>query len=92
MEREDIIAFLRSKKPELRERFGVEKIVLFGSYARNEATEESDIDLLVTMRPSFENFFSLQDYLEKAFDKKVDLGTKLRKFIAQKAQKEMIHI
>ena len=92
MKREDIIAFLRSKKPELREKFGVEKIVLFGSYARNEATEESDIDLLVTMHPSFENFFSLQDYLEKAFDNKVDLGTKLRKFIAQKAQKEMIHI
>jgi predicted nucleotidyltransferase len=92
MKKEEIIAFLRAKKPELRERFGVERIVLFGSYARDEATEKSDIDLLVTMRPSFKDFFSLQDYLEKAFGKKVDLGTKLRHFIAQKARKEMIEI
>lgn len=58
------------------ERYGVGKIYLFGSYARGEATEESDIDLLVDA----ENvcgleFFGLWDDLENALEKKLDLVT-----------------
>ena len=45
--KEDILQFLRENKALLKERFHVDKIMLFGSYARDEATDESDIDILI---------------------------------------------
>ena len=59
--------------------YGIRYVYLFGSYARNEATEQSDIDLLVdTSGTALRSLFSLgQLYcdLEKALDKKIDLIT-----------------
>lgn len=58
--------------------FGVRQIGLFGSYVRNEATENSDIDLLVDIRKdkkTFNNFLSLNCYLEELFGRKVELVT-----------------
>jgi uncharacterized protein len=45
---EEIKTELEMLKPTLKKRFKVETIDIFGSYARNEANENSDIDLLVT--------------------------------------------
>ena len=50
--------------------FGVNKIGLFGSYARNEQQPQSDIDILVGFEPekeTFDNFMGLNDYLEALF-------------------------
>jgi predicted nucleotidyltransferase len=58
--------------------FGVNQIGLFGSYVRHEANENSDIDLLVDIRKdkkTFNNFLSLNYYLEELFGKKVELIT-----------------
>jgi predicted nucleotidyltransferase len=58
--------------------FGVNKIGLFGSYLRNEATEASDIDLLVDIqkeKKTFKNFLALNYYLEDIFERKVELVT-----------------
>lgn len=58
--------------------YGVNRIGLFGSYVRNEAMENSDIDLLVDMRKekkTFNNFLSLNYFLEELFGKKVELVT-----------------
>jgi len=58
------------------EGYGVKKIGLFGSYARNEQNERSDIDLLVEFRggkKSFNNYMGLKMFLEDLFDCKVDL-------------------
>ena len=59
--------------------YGIRSVYLFGSYARNEAIEQSDIDLLVdTSGTALRSLFSLgQLYcdLEKALDKKIDLIT-----------------
>ena len=58
------------------QRFGVRRLVLFGSYARGEATEQSDIDFLVDYEPGHGGF---RDYtgtlllLENMFGKKIDL-------------------
>lgn len=90
--KQEIIRKIREAKPELRRRFGVESIALFGSYARNEADDKSDIDLLVEMPPSFKNYFDLQRYLENLLGKRIDLGTKLRRYIQLQAEKEMIRI
>lgn len=59
------------------ERYGVGKIYLFGSYARGEATEESDIDLLVEAE-NIKSLFGLGGFysdLEDALQKRLDLIT-----------------
>ncbi len=93
MQQKDILFFLKKNKSLLEENFGVEKIGLFGSYARGEATETSDIDLLVKFKyVSFTNFFRLQQYLEQKLMKKIDLGTKLRPYIKQQVESEIIYV
>ena len=57
---------------------GVTKLGLFGSYIRNEQTDESDLDFLVEFDPakkSFDNFFAVAELLEHVFKKPVDLLT-----------------
>ena len=59
--------------------FGVREIGLFGSFARSEQSDESDIDLLVDIQPekkTFRNFMKLAYYLEELFGRKVELVTK----------------
>lgn len=58
--------------------FGVARIGLFGSAVRGESTAKSDIDLLVEFLPgkkTYKNFFASSEYLEKVFDRPVDLVT-----------------
>ena len=72
-----IINKLREMKPLLFSEFSVKRIGIFGSYADETNTEESDIDLLVEFeKPIGWKFFSLELYLENIFGKKVDLVTK----------------
>lgn len=71
----DIIKILQ-KNNNLLKKYHVKKIGLFGSYVRNEASNKSDIDLLVDFEEkTFDNFIELAFELEKIFDKKIDLLT-----------------
>ena len=82
--REDIISKLDELKPRLQKEYSIRQIGLFGSYADNTQTDESDIDILVELeKPIGWKFFSLELYLEKVFNQKIDLVTK-------KALKEQI--
>ena len=76
MTREEIILFLTAHKSELEGRFGVLKIGLFGSYARGDAREDSDIDVAVELRKEniADRYFGLLHYLEDNLHKKIDLG------------------
>lgn len=57
--------------------FGVKQLGIFGSVARGEETEKSDIDVLVDLeRETFDNYMGLLFYLEDLFGKKVDLAIK----------------
>jgi predicted nucleotidyltransferase len=72
--RDDVLATLRSLKPELVRRFGVREISLFGSFARGDETAASDVDILVDFDPAIGlEFVSLADFLEKALGRRVDL-------------------
>ncbi len=72
--REEILAGLRAAKSELQERFRVRSLALFGSYARNQQTERSDVDILVEVDPSIGlGFVSLADELERRLHARVDL-------------------
>lgn len=75
--RNQIINKLRELKPILFSEYSVKEIGIFGSYANETNTEDSDIDILVEFdKPIGWKFFSLEIYLEKIFGKKVDLVTK----------------
>lgn len=78
LHKETIFHLLNSHNKELLN-YGVKEIGLFGSYVRNEATSESDIDLLVDIvkeKKTFRNFMALSYYLEDLLGKKVELVTK----------------
>jgi predicted nucleotidyltransferase len=72
--REEILASLGAAKAELQERFRVRTLALFGSYARNQQTEKSDVDILVEVDPAIGlGFVSLADELERRLQQRVDL-------------------
>lgn len=77
MRRQDVINILKRHQNEFAEFYGVKKLALFGSVARDEATSFSDIDLLVEFNQPVGLFglFALQDRMEEIFGCKVDLGT-----------------
>ncbi|CAD5244187.1 nucleotidyltransferase family protein [Thermococcus camini] len=73
----EVESILRTHKEDLRRRFGVSSIAIFGSYARGEETELSDVDILVEFeRPIGWEIVDLKDYLESLLGVKVDLITK----------------
>jgi predicted nucleotidyltransferase len=66
MNRASILSLLSEHLDDVRESFGVGRLSLFGSAARDELRAESDVDILVEFSGSgtFERYFGLKDYLE----------------------------
>lgn len=67
--------------------YNVESLAIFGSYARNEESEDSDIDVLVAFKEgnaTFRNFMGLKLHLESLLQKEVDL-------VSEKAVKKELH-
>lgn len=75
MSKQDILEIIRQTRPELAERFGVERLGLFGSYVREEEKRRSDIDLLVSFRRDIDlfEFLDLKEFLQERLHHKVDL-------------------
>ena len=72
----NVLALLRQHEPILRERFGVKRIGVFGSFARGEEHKGSDVDVLVVFRDgeeTFDHYMDCKFYLEDLFNRKVDL-------------------
>lgn len=89
---ENVIRILTKLKPVLEERFGVIKIGFFGSFARNEPDDKSDVDILVVLRnPLGWEFFDLLELLERHLQKPVDLTTEagLKKQLKEQIMKEV---
>ena len=77
MNRDEVLNTLRAHKPTLAERFGVTGLSLFGSFARDQATDRSDVDILVMFdRPATSSsYFGVQFYIEDLLGRRVDLVT-----------------
>lgn len=77
MTRDETLTILRHHSEEIRTRFGVERLAVFGSTARDEAGAESDVDVLVEFRDraTFKGYMALKFYLEELLHRPVDLVT-----------------
>lgn len=75
MQRDEALAILRAHRDEIFTRFPVKKLALFGSTVRNEASETSDVDVLVEFEgpTTFDGYFDLKFYLEQVLQREVDL-------------------
>lgn len=75
--RNEVLDKLRSQKGTLVERFGVTGLALFGSFARDQATEGSDVDILVRFegRATSRSYFGVQFFIEDMLGRPVDLVT-----------------
>src|SRR3989339_1434931 len=74
--REAVLKQLEDNREKIRG-FGVKRLGLFGSVARGEATEVSDLDFLVELeKKTFDVYMDLKDFLEEIFGCKVDLVMK----------------
>ncbi len=67
MDKQTVLAQLKAHLGEMRERFSVKTLSLFGSVARNEAASTSDVDVLVSFekKADFDIFMDLKFYLEE---------------------------
>ena len=73
MTKVEILNFLSIHKEQFRQKYQVDQIGLFGSYARGENKEDSDIDIFVKMKPNLFNMVRLKEQIEKALHKEVDI-------------------
>ena len=93
---EEVKRQLQALKPTLKKRFKVETIDIFGSYARKEQTEKSDLDILVTYSEvvSLFTIYDLKQYLKRKLRIKVDIVSKeyLNKYIKDQVLKEAVAV
>lgn len=97
LEREDLVAYLRENKELFHTKYGVCKIGIFGSYARNEQRADSDIDLLVEFASPvdlFETKNSLREIIGAHFKKSVDICRLkyVNKYAAKLIEREAVYV
>jgi len=75
MRREQVLKILRQHRRDIEQRPSVHFIAPFGSVARDQASPDSDIDLLVEFatRPGFDGYMRLKEHLESLLGRRVDL-------------------
>lgn len=82
--------------PEMRERFGVEGLWTFGSFARSESTEPSDLDLIVEFDgpATFTRYMGLKFFLEDSLGLRVDLSTHkaLHPLLRDRIEREAVRV
>lgn len=93
---EEVVDMLREFKRTEGEKYGIEQLGLFGSFARGEQNENSDIDVCIKFgKTSFRTYMASLYALEKLFDTKVDLLTlhgNIRQYFRQKLDRDAIYV
>ena len=93
MNRDEVLDVLREHKATLAQRFGVTELALFGSFARDQATDDSDVDILVRFdKPATSAaFFGTQFYLEDLLGRLAtnrDLRVEIRPYV----EREIVNV
>lgn len=96
MNKQQALDLLSQRRDEIAKKFAVKHLALFGSTARGEAREDSDVDVLVEFEgpATFDGYMGLKFYLEDLFRTKVDLVTKdtVKPRMRPIIEKDMIHV
>ena len=96
MTRDDVLKLLRTHKATLAQRYGVTRLALFGSFARNQATDDSDVDILVQFDgpATSKAYFGTQFYLEDLLGHPIDLVTNkaLRAELRPYVEREAVNV
>ena len=96
MNRDETLKLLRAHKATLVQRFGVVDIALFGSIVRDQATDDSDVDILVRFDSpaTSKRYFGVQFYIEDLLGRPVDLVTDkaLREEMRPYIEREMVNV
>lgn len=96
MNRAEILEKLNQHSGEVLARFGAKHLSLFGSAARDELREESDVDVLVEFEQAatYDGYFGLKEYLESILGRPVDLVTEkgLKPRARKHVEKDLIRV
>jgi predicted nucleotidyltransferase len=96
MNRQEIIEKIRSVRGELAQKYGIERLALFGSRARGDATPESDVDLVILESKGRDYFQRVKAkyFLEELLGTSVDLGyyDTIRPVIRKRIEEDLIHV
>ena len=95
MTKETILDYLHNHKQEFQKKYNIDRIGLFGSYARDEADSKSDIDIFVEMKADFFKQVRLKQQIEEDLQKKVDIirGHKhIKPFLLKMIQKDIEYV
>jgi len=95
MQKETIINYLTKHKQEFQKKYEIEKIGLFGSYARNEAHQDSDVDIFVQMKPDLFKLSELKQQIEEDLEKKVDIirdHKYIKPFLLKMIQRDIYYV
>jgi len=91
-----LVRILRERMPELKERYNVNSLGVFGSYVHNQQTPRSDLDVLVEYAeaPSLFEFMDLENFLAKLLGVKVELVSRnaLKGNIGDRILREVVHV
>ena len=96
MRKQEVLQFLETHKQEILERYGVKHLALFGSTVRDEATADSDVDVLVEFEggETYRNYFDLLFFLEDNLHSKIDLVCKdaVRPQLKRHIEREALYV
>ena len=96
--KQEILTFLKEKKEFLKDNYHVTKVALFGSFAKDEQTKNSDVDLLIELKSGVTNVHdiktSLKDYLTSSLKRDVDLAREkyLKPYAKEHILKEALYV
>ena len=96
LSRDTVLAELRLRKAELAHRYGVSRLALFGSFARNEAGPGSDIDVVVELaEPDLFALVHIKEALEAGFGRPVDVipyTLLMNEFLKNRIQRDAVYV
>lgn len=95
IDKTNILNYLKEHYSEFKEKYSVEKIGLFGSYARDQASDNSDIDIFVKMEASLFDMVAIKEQIENDLNKKVDIirdHKNIKPIFLKMIQKDLIYV
>ena len=95
MTKHDVLDYLKEHYQDFHNKYSVEKIGLFGSYARDEATPQSDIDIFVKMKPDMFSLIAIKEQIEEDLNTKVDIireHKNIKPFLLEMIQKDLVYV